>query len=310
MINLNSAAAKQLQLILPNTNKALAEVLKNATPQELQTLTQAKDLNSILDSLLKQSQTQESTQNKLLLELLKNNPTLKSLSSANTTLKELIQVLKQDNTPLPLQKTLENFLTNIKDIQPKELQTKMQNSGIFLEANIKNAQHPKELFASDIKAVLLKAHEELSNSTQTNRQEILKHIDKLLLQIDYNQLVSHLSNVSSLYIPYEWSQLKDGSITLKNAKDDKYFCDIHLNLKDYGELDLRLGLFEKNQLSININAKNEELRRLLKENISLLKKQLLRVNIIPKAIHFVDDKENAYEKQTDETLQMGFEVKA
>ena len=310
MINLNSIAVKQLQLILPNTNKALAEVLKNATPQELQTLTHAKDLNSILDSLLKQSQTQESTQNKLLLELLKNNPTLKSLSSANTTLKELIQVLKQDNTSLPLQKTLENFLTNIKDIQPKELQTKMQNSGVFLEANIKNTQNPKELFASDIKAVLLKAHEELSSSTQANKQEILKHMDKLLLQIDYNQLVSHLSNASSLYIPYEWSQLKDGSITLKNAKDDKYFCDIHLNLKDYGELDLRLGLFEKNQLSINISAKNDELRKLLEKNLPLLKKQLLHVNITPKAIHFIDAKENAYEKQTDETLQMGFEVKA
>ncbi len=310
MIKLNNASSKQLHVILPNTNKALEEVLKSASPQELQTLTQSKDLGSILDALLKQSQTADTAQNKLLLQLLKNNPTLKSLSSANTTLKELIATLKQEKNPLPLEKELEKFLTNIKDINPKELKTKMQNSGVFLEANIKNSQNPKELFNSDIKALLLKAHDELSNATQANRQEILKTIDKLLLQIDYNQLVSHLSNASSLYIPYEWNDLQEGNIALKNAKDDRFFCDIHLNLKSYGELNLRLALFENNQLSINIHTKNEALKSLLQNNLQTLKKQLLHVNIVPKEIRFIDLKQNEYETQTNDELQMGFEVKA
>jgi len=310
MINLNNTAAKHLQLILPNTNKALTQVLKNASPEELQTLTQSKDLGSILDSLLKRATTSDTTQNKLLLELLKNNPTLKSLSNANTTIKELIQTLKQEKNPLPLEKTLENFLTNIKDINPKELKTKLQTSGLFLESSIKNTQNPKELFSSDIKAILLKAHDELTNSNQTNKQEILKHIDKLLLQIDYNQLVSHLSNASSLYIPYEWKDLKDGNITLKNAKDDKFFCDIHLNLKSYGELDLRLALFQNDQINININTKSKALKSILQENLPTLKKQLLHVNITPKEIRFINEKSNIYEKQTSDNFAMGFEVKA
>ena len=310
MINLNSSTAKHLQLILPNTNKALAEVLKSASPQELQTLTKAKDLGSILDALLKQSLNADTTQEKLLLDLLKNNPTLKSLSNANSTLKELLHTLKQDKTPLPLEKTLENYLTNIKDINPKELQNKLKNSGIFLESNIKNSNNPKELFTADVKAVLLKAHEELSNSSQTNKQEILKHIDKLLLQIDYNQLVSHLSNASSLYIPYRWDDLKDGNIEIKSAKNDKYFCDIHLELKEYGQLDLRLALFEKNQLSINISTENEALKSLIQNNMQTLKKQLLHVNIIPNTIRFIDKEKNTYEQQIDDNLAMGFEVKA
>ena len=309
MINLNNTTAKHLQLILPNTNKALAQVLKNASPEELQTLTQSKDLGSILDSLLKRATTSDTTQNKLLLDLLKNNHTLKSLSNANTTIKELIQTLKQEKNPLPLEKTLENFLTNIKDINPKELKTKIQTSGLFLESIIKNTQNPKELFSSDIKAVLLKAHDELTNSTQTNKQEILKHIDKLLLQIDYNQLVSHLSNASSLYIPYEWKDLKDGNLTLKNAKDDKFFCDIHLNLESYGELDLRLALFQNDQINININTKNKALKSILQENLPTLKKQLLHVNIIPKEIRFISENTNAYEKQINDNLAMDFEVK-
>ena len=310
MINLNSSTAKHLQLILPNTNKALAEVLKNASPQELQILTKAKDLSSIVNSLLKKSLNCDTTQEKLLLDLLKNNPTLQSLSNANDTLKELLHTLKQQKKPLPLEKTLERYLTNIKDIDSKDLQTKITNSGIFLESNIKNSNNPKEIFATDMKAILLKTHEELSNSSQINKHEILKHIDKLLLQIDYNQLVSHLSNATSLYIPYRWDDLKEGNITLKKAKNDKYFCDIYLALKEYGEVDLRLALFEKNQLSINISTENEALKSLIQNNMQTLKKQLFHVNIIPNTIRFLKKETNKYEQQIEDDLVLGFEVKA
>ena len=310
MIKLHNASEKQFHVILPNTNRALAEVLKSASPDALQNLTQSKSLGDILDSLLKHSCEANSTQNRLLLQLLQNNPTLKSLSSANTTLQELIQLLKQDKTLLSLEKRLEQFLTDIREIKPKELQKKVQTSGIFLESNIKNGQNPKELFTSDIKAVLLKAQNELHNTSNPQKLEILKTIDKILLQIDYNQLVSHLSNASSFYIPYEWKNLQEGNITIKNAKDEKFFCDIHLNLKSYGELNLRLALFNNNQLSININTKSEELQSLLQKKLPTLKKQLIHVNIIPKEIRFIKIKQNEYDTQKNDSLQMGFEVKA
>ena len=310
MINLNSSSVKHLQLILPNTNKALAEVLKNASPKQLQMLSIAKDLGSILDTLLKQSLDASETQNKLLLDLLKNNPTLKTLSNVNSTLKELLQTLKQEKKPMPLEKTLEKFLTNIKEIKPQELKTKLQNSGVFLEANIKNSNNPKEVFTSDFKALLLKVHDDLSNAPQNTKQNILKHIDKLLLQIDYNQLVSHLSNASSLYIPYTWNALQEGNIKLKSAKNNKYFCDIHLQLKDYGELDFTMALFEDKQLNINIQTNNDTLKSLIQNNVQNLKKQLLHVNIIPNTIRFIDKEKNNYEKQIDDDFAMGFEVKA
>ncbi|HIP54149.1 MAG TPA: flagellar hook-length control protein FliK [Sulfurimonas autotrophica] len=310
MIKLHNASEKQFHVILPNTNRALAEVLKSASPDALQKLTQSKSLGDILDSLLKHSCEANSTQNRLLLQLLQNNPTLKSLSSANTTLQELIQLLKQDKTLLSLEKRLEQFLTDIREIKPKELQKKVQTSGIFLESNIKNGQNPKELFTSDIKAILLKAQNELHNTSNPQKLEILKTIDKILLQIDYNQLVSHLSNASSFYIPYEWKDLQEGNITIKNAKDEKFFCDIHLNLKSYGELNLRLALFNNNQLSININTKSEELQSLLQKKLPTLKKQLIHGNIIPKEIRFIKIKQNEYDTQKDDSLQMGFEVKA
>lgn len=278
----------------------------------LSTLSKSKDLNTILSAILQQS-AKEPTQDATLLNLLKNNPTLKELGTLSATFKDLHQLLSQDKTPLPLEKVLKNFLNDIQHIGEKELKTKIENSGVFLESKIKTqGESPqiKEMFATDLKAVLLKTHEELSNSQHPNKQEILKQIDKLTLQIDYYQLTSHLSNASSLYIPYAWDELEDGNITLKRAKNDRFFCDIELNLKEQGALKLRLGMFEKNQLSINITTQNKEFKALLQENLPELKKQLISVGIMPKEIRFLDDSSvsHAYEESSPH-LAMGFEVK-
>ena len=112
MINLS--LAKQLSIILPNTNKALAEVLKNASPKELEILTKGKDLNTVLSSLLQQN-TKETKQDATLLNLLKNNPTLKELATLSAPFKDLHQTLSQEKVPLPLVKVLKNFLSDIQN---------------------------------------------------------------------------------------------------------------------------------------------------------------------------------------------------
>lgn len=425
MINFNTS--KTLNIILPNTNKALSEVLKSITPKELESLTKGKNLKSIINGLL-QGNTSYKSSDKQLLTMLKNNPTLKELTTVSSSIKALHQKLQQEKNPLPLEKQLTSFLSNIKDISESNLKTKIENSGLFLENKIKNLQTPqvtlknaltelsqvlqdtklpnvttinaqlkdllasdlfknisntnllktlksdlvsltqisknvsnlldqlsqrlnssvdktlqpndalfsketktlfdkinllnkpellqtqgsvKELFSHDLKAVLLKAHEEIQNSSSPNKVELLKQIDKLTLQIDYHQLLSQLSNSTSLYIPYTWDALEDGNITIKSAKDDKFFTDIELNLKDYGKLKLRLGMFEKNQLNINITAQNTELKKILQKNIPTLKQQLFSVGIVPVSIRFLDDNDtfsSAY-NEYNQGLNAGFEVK-
>ena len=537
MININ--ANKTLNIILPNTNKALDEVLKKASPKELQTLTQDKDLKSLLNNLLKQSLDAPS-QNKTLLNLVKKNPTFKELGSTATSVKELLAVLTQDKNPLPLEstlkkllnslkptndtpklqgnktpdakslmenvktstntpvqnnktlqefskavqtidikklkptvqtdvkalmekvkvstnptpqdiktitqsvknilntivqdkssfpvleKTLKNFMSDISSIKDAPLKSKMENSGVFLEAKVKNLQTPKvelkqsmqelsklletsklpsvktihtqlkelfatdlfknisnkellsnakenvqvllqlskkstevvdklqqriaapleksispkdilfspdtksvltkistlahpdklttqtqlkEMFSNDLKAILLKTHDEINSSTNPNKQEILKHIDKLTLQIDYHQLVSHLADSSSLYLPYAWDAMEDGNINVSKGKKDSFFCDINLMLKEYGELKLRLGIFEKNQLNINISSQSDELKEKIKEKLSELKQQLINAGITPKSIRFLDETSNSYTENSPD-LDLGFEVKA
>jgi len=426
MINLNTS--KTLNIVLPNTNKALNEVVKSITHQEFETLSKGRDLKSIVNTLLEQS-ANDSSGDKKLLSMLKSNPTLKELSSVSSSIKELHQTLQKEKNPLPIEKQLTSFLSNVKNISEEGLKTKIENSGLFLENKIKNLQTPqvalksaltelskildatklpnvqsintqlkellssdlfknisnedllktlksdlssltslsknvqnvleqlsqrlnspldktiqpndalfsketkslfdkinllnkpellqtqasaKELFSHDLKAVLLKAHEEVKNSTSPNKAELLKQIDKLTLQIDYHQLLSQLNNSTSLYIPYSWDALENGNITIKSAKDDKFFTDIELNLKDYGELKLRLGMFETNQLNINISAQSKELKKIIQDNIGTLKQQLIDVNIVPASIRFLDDSPtitDAY-NEYNQGLNAGFEVKA
>lgn len=436
MIN-DALSFKQLGVLLPSTNKALAEVLKSASPKELESLSSFKDLKSMMNSILKQS-TSDTSSNKVLLELVKNNPTLKNLGDVSTTIKDLLQSIKSDKNPLtsepqqklnsldkiveistknpnisskelkeiistevktllqsstketlknllnndlekilkstikntesqqklnsldtiletntktpnisskdikdiisteiktllqsntketqkessPIEKTLKNFLLNIKDLKAPELKQKLLNSGVFLESNLKNTQTSpeklKDIISNDLKVILHKANEELSESSHPNKTEILKHIDKLTLQIDNYQLLSHLSNQTSLYLPFSWDQLDEGNIALKKVKDDRFFCNIDLKLKDFGDINLKLVLYDKNQLNIHVYAKSDEFKSLVKENIAELRSALIGVNITPRELRVFDYKEDkkvttsAYNSM-DDNLKMGFEIKA
>ena len=311
MINL-SANSKQLDILLPNTNRALAEVIKNATPKELELLSQNRDLKSILNSLLTQS-AQSNSNDKALLDLLRNNPTLKALGSASNSIKDLLSSLKSQKSALPIEKVLSNFLVNIKDLSEPILKQKLENSGIFLESKLKNAntQNIKEIISNDLKSILLQASEEIVNSSNPNKTEILKQVDKLLLQIDYHQLLSHLSNSSSLYIPFAWEQLQEGHIELKRDKDKRFKCDIDLKLKEYGELNLKLTLYDENQLNIHIYSDNSDLKELIKENISSLRSALIENKITPREIRLFETKpsvQSPYEN-SDTPIDLGFEVK-
>lgn len=432
MINLS--LNKQLDIIVPNKNRALAVILEQATPKELEALSKDKDLGSVINSLLKAS-SQNPSSDRTLLELAKNNPTLKDLGNISATLKDLAGAIKSEKNPLPLESTLKNFLLEMKDISEPILKEKFENSGVFLESKLKNAQNPqlelknllrelfqnlaksdlptakaindkikellatptlkeasnsallepakdqilalkqiskevegvvqklsqaikngditnsksfepgfsksdplfsketsaigaklnlfkdpqkllsqesvKEIISKDLKAILLRTSEELSASPHTNQTEVQKHIDKLLLQIDYYQLISHLSDSSSLYLPFSWESLEEGNINIKKDKEDKFYCDIDLTLKEYGELKLKLALYEKNQINIHIYSDNAEFKEIIKANISSLRSALIESQITPREIRLFETakKRSAYEGSSGD-IQLGFEVKA
>jgi len=166
------------------------------------------------------------------------------------------------------------------------------------------------MLSEDLKAQLLQAKEEIQQTPINNKAELVKQIDKLLLQIDYYQLVSHLSQGSAIFIPYAFEMLEDGHIRLKKAKNRRFFCDIELTLKEYGQLNIRLGLFEAKDLSIHISTQSQELQALLEESLPQLKQNLFNAGLYPRDISFInkDQKQSRYETDSPD-LQLGFEAK-
>ena len=316
MIQLKSTPNKTLNILSQETNKALSKVLEDISPKELAQLTKTpKDLGDLLTSFLKNSASIEQQENQTLLTLLKNNPTLKELSNVTATLKDLQQLLQTEKLPssTKLQALVTKSLENIVHMDAKALKNKLESSGIFLESKLKHSnlseKELKNIFSNDLKALVNKTLQELQNAPHAHNPELTAKLDKLALQIDYYQLLSHLSNASAVYLPYSFENLQEGSISIKKTKKAHYFCDIDLTLKEYGELQMRLGLFEKNQLRININCESKELREMLQTNLPELKEQLFGVGLYPQDITFLDTNTSQYNEDTTD-INLGFEVKA
>lgn len=327
MINIPSDA--RLTIILPNMNKALSEAIKNASPEQLETLKEGKDIKSLLTSVFHDKIT-ASKSDQTLLALLKNSTAFKMMGSFNEELKSLLNGLKTSPNLSASTPVLENFLKNITDIDPQSLKNQITNSGIFMESKLAGAlqkrgefTHPKEFaietflkesMANDVKSNLLTLSQELSSSNDPNAPKLLEQIDKLLTQIDYHQLVSYLGSSNSIYFPFSWDQLESGSMEFKKTSGKKFYCEINLKLKEYGELNLMMALYNETQLEIQAHTEKPELKNLIHEHIGELRTLLIDAGLTPRTLRVFERGETAaplsktytpYEGGSD----LGFEVK-
>lgn len=107
-------------------------------------------------------------------------------------------------------------------------------------------------------------------------------------------------------------QLQEGNISLKQADDNKFYCDIELKLKEYGELKLRLELYDKNQLNIHVYSNSEDFKTLVKENIGSLRSALINSEITPREIRIFNEKPTKTASpytNSSKNIDIGFEVK-
>jgi len=140
----------------------------------------------------------------------------------------------------------------------------------------------------DVKATLLSIKHELHSSTTPVHKEVFVQVDRLLTHIDYFQLVSLSSNASTTYLPFSWDSLEGGQISLKKLKENRFFCEINLKLKEYGKIDLMIMLFEDIHVNISVFAEKEEFTQLVQENLSDLKQGINKLGLIPSNIQLFD----------------------
>ena len=325
--SLKSTLSKADSIHTPVLAKTLEQLQHKLEPKVLTSenfkLQPIKESLQVISTQLQKSFTMESKS--LMASLDKILQVLKSIEPAPTnpaTPKASLESFLEKNVPKMITNLSEDIKSLIQKADPIFHKDTVSILNKLESLNTPQKLHPqnnvKEIMTNDLKAVLLQAGEEVAKSNHPNQAEISKHIDKLSLQIDNYQLLSHLSNGTSLYLPYSWDMMEDGNIQMKKSDDDKFYCDIYLKLKEFGEVNLKLTLYDKNQLNLHIYSSNEEFKNLIQENIPLLRSALIDTQITPREIRIHEPKTNAASsspyKQVassgyESEIHMGFEVK-
>ena len=293
-----------LNILLSNNQTLLNKILDSSLDSELKSIltnqnSGADVLKIIKELFLALKDGSKSATN--LENLLKNLNFSKELGTLSSNISTLLQNLQSDESLSNLKTPLENFLKNFQNIDDLNLKEQIKNSGVFLENKLLNSS--KYNFDDDFKANLLKLQEALTTKSDAKSIENLKIINNLLAQVELNQLGSLASNSNFVFIPFFWDMLEDGFIQMKQKEEEKFFCQINLNLKDFGKVDLMLFLYDKNKLDLTIYAQREHFKVAIKENLQTLKKALNSVELIAVNVKLLDMKDDKKEDNLEQKYQ-------
>jgi hypothetical protein len=228
-----------------------------------------------------------------------------------------------DNLILNLKEAIINSSTNPNNLNLQQtilknvekLETLLNN--FPLDSNKLNTKESlQNNIQNDLKTVLLQMQDDLSSKTDPKSIDTLKHVDKMVTQIEYFQLLSISSNSNSVYIPFLWDMLEDGNISMKKLNEDRFYCEINLNLKEFGQTQLLLSMYDKNKLDLSIFASKESFKQAIRENFFKLRTALNQADLIPVNIKIIDLKkekeiEAVVKKQNiynQDNLDLGFGV--
>lgn len=297
-----------LNILLSNNQALLNKILDSSLDSELKSIltnqnSGADVLKIIKELFLALKDGSKSTTN--LENLLKNLNFSKELGTLSSNISTLLQNLQSDESLSNLKTPLENFLKNFQNIDDLNLKEQIKNSGVFLENKLLNSS--KYNFDDDFKANLLKLQEALTTKSDAKSIENLKIVNNLLAQVELNQLGSLASNSNFVFIPFFWDMLEDGFIQMKQKEEEKFFCQINLNLKDFGKVDLMLFLYDKNKLDLTIYAQREHFKVAIKENLQTLKKALNSVDLIAVNVKLLDMKDDKKEDKLEQKYQNFYE---
>ena len=296
----------------PILNEVKTLLTKVQTQLQAQVPTQSKPETTTsqkVDTPLQNQSTSQFLQMKVELKAQEqSSPIPKESANTNETLKQIDKVLSQLktlDTPTKELATKNSLTMDARQTQQINTQIIKSDSPIFndiktiltkIQENIKTQIQSQSNIQDDLKMV--------SSTKDSDPTETLKQVDKLLTQIDYHQLYSIANSSNNIYIPFLWDLLEDGSIDIKKADENKFYCLIDLTLKDLGKINLHLYLYEDVNLDISVFVEKEETKQLIRQKSTALKRELVGtdINLIGLNIFTLKDestKEDIYKQNDD-----------
>lgn len=334
MIN-NQIPTKALETLQQSLQQNIAQLNSNSYMQKNTSLQQiTQQIDNVIGQLKNPTlQNIASIQDQLqqIVQMLKNTP---NMSNTATLVDNLISQAKPMANEMLLQSNFTQNVSNLVSLfknevlqnQPnnvmQQFQPLMQKLEAMIQPNVmqqliddKNPANIKQMLQQDFKSVLLQMQDEVKNLDTPVAKDVQKQVDRLLGQIEYFQAYSFASNTQNTFMPFVWDMMKEGEISFKKLKEDRFFVQINLKLKDLGKVDMMVILHDKNQLDISIFAQRKIFKTMVQTTLPKLKQAINQVGLIPFQIKLLDMQEdeaiknetNAFVQQ--EQIGMGLNIK-
>ena len=138
----------------------------------------------------------------------------------------------------------------------------------------KNQSEISKVLDQDVKSTLLNISEKSQNAQTVNAA------NKMISQIEMHQMVSSLQGGIQTYMPYIWDGVEGGNIAFKQGKKDKFYAQIDLNFKKFGQINVMVGLIDKRYIDLSVATQTNEFKELILENSSELKQAISGLGLI------------------------------
>lgn len=201
-----------------------------------------------------------------------------------------------------LSKSLSNLSRKLNE-SLKELEPHTQNAKLN-QAELKTLEHKLNLSIKDLAQIKPKTEQDIAESLHHDVKSTLLQIsnlaknegneavynqaNRLLAQIELNQLMSLANDSINTYLPFSWEDLDDSKIMFRRGKKDKFFAQIKLEFAKLGDLEILISLNNEKYIDINIMAENVEFRKTIYENAHELKRNINKAGLLS-ANFFVGD---------------------
>lgn len=248
---------------------------------------------------LNNSQNIQSNNNKTMQNIFKNQEFIKQNIVKNLAFNVENLDLEQVQD---LSKNLSNLSRRLNE-SLKELEPYTQNAKLN-QAELKNLEHKLNLSTKDLAQIKPKTEQDIAESLHHDVKSTLLQIsnlaknegneavynqaNRLLAQIEINQLMSLANDSINTYLPFSWDDLNDSKIMFRRGKKDKFFAQIKLEFAKLGDLEILISLNNEKYIDINIMAENIEFRKTIYENAHELKRNINKAGLLS-ANFFVGD---------------------
>lgn len=222
--------------------------------------------------------------------------------------KELATLARRTNEGLKqLDNAAQEAKINLADI--KNLERKIERASRDLAQIVpKNGVEVSNELKNDIKSTLLQVANVAKND---GNEAVANGANRLLAQIEFNQLMSLANDSINTYLPLFWEDLNESKVIFKRGKKDKYFAQIKLNFAKLGELDILIALKQDKYLDINIMAEHKAFRKTIYEHSHELRRALNKAGLLSSNF-FVGDiiRSKLAPQERNYDFQMGIDKKA